>query len=219
MIDVFLNAGDEAQIVTSGGFVGTGALQNVYYTGASVGDLLVVFAQPGFGPLNFFAAGGAAWNVIEPWGTGVADPYGYISRIGWKVISPGDILDGRFVIELQGGQPGWYGIYKGASTVAVVQSNQGTPEGGGSLGLSGVTPTGNAVAMLALLSDRDAASGGAVTPPALGGLVERIDFSAGFFALAVFDFLAIDDYPVSTLTFTGFSGTTYQWGHLVELRK
>lgn len=219
-VGMLIGGGPDALLVHSATFTGTGSAQDVGFGGAIAGDLVFVYVQPSATDPVFAAAGGAAWTALEPFGVGVHDPYGYRSRIAFKVLNGTDITNADVRVTLENGQPGWIAVYRGPTTAAIVQSQICSPETATTLALGGVTISANVAAVLIMTSDRDTASAVISPPSNAGGLASRVnDFGAGFFRINAWDYLAPADYPEQSLTFTGFTGVLYQWGHIVELRK
>jgi hypothetical protein len=163
-VGMLIGGGQDALLVVSTGFVGTGAAQNVAVAGAAAGDLVVVYVQPGFTTPAFAAAGGAAWTVLQPFGSGVDDPYGYQSRIAFKVLNSADIANGFVRVTLEGGQPGWVGVYRGPVSAAVVQSAVCNPVNATNLTLGAVTIGANVAGLVLVTADRDGASA-TISPP------------------------------------------------------
>lgn len=221
-VGMLIGGGQDALPIHSAGFVGTGSSQNVSFTGAIAGDMAVVYVQPGLDVPAFNAAGGAAWTALQPFGTGVDDPYGYKSRVAFKVLNATDIANGHVRLTLQAGQPGWLGVYRGPTSAAVIQSAICSPDTATNLTLPAATLGANVAAVVIVTADRDGASA-TIAPPANagGGITQKLaNFDAtGFFRINVWDYLAPSDYPEQSMNFTGFTSALYQWGHILELRK
>ena len=180
----------------------SGAPQAVSFSGASAGDLAIIFTEAvGSNTLS-------GWTQVGP----LAWPVSFNDYMYSKVLDASDISAGSVTITggASGGTIG-IAIYTGATAATVKTSDTSVLS---TLPLAGFTPAVNSVGVVSYCSDQSgSASIGSPT-----GMVNRLSFSTSIIASSLSDFLSPNTYTSgATVTWTGMAGFANTVGRLIEL--
>ncbi len=181
---------------------------------ASNGDLCVIWANNGSssaGPITFNGSGG---------GTSFPDVGtvgGYQNAVQYKVLTTADISDGTISASaMSAGAPFIAAIYRGA-TVFTTKSFADNTAGSTSLALTGFTPDAATKGVVIL---GGTSAGGSNNPPSTltsytARIADQTSPNNGWFFVSWFDRLS--GYTNSTVTVTGFTGSSQPFGFIGEL--
>lgn len=199
--------GGGAAFVVAGTYDPTGSTQSVSFSGASAGNLALIFAVTS-GPIT-----APGWAALTPysWAT-----EGFIQSILWKVLSSGDISTGSVTVSgVNSNFPVLFAAYSGASTPSVVST--GDVSSDGPLTIPGFTKAAGSKGIVTYMMLFQARPGTLVQP---GLATMRIPtYSTSFFMAALADILPSSSYTNgSSLVWTGApTFTVEQVAQAVEL--
>lgn len=178
--------------------------------GAIAGDLAMAFVNDDFASTPADPTG---WTNM---GSGAWPAYGYAWTLSRRLLTSGDIAAGTVTATANTTAPMLLMIYRGVTSAVLINNNDCAAPNDTILTHPGFTKNVGSAGIVSVVVDRDAS--GAPAPPS--GLATHLTpFAATNYLTAFADLLTPSAYTNgASLTWTGFTGSFFQHGWLIELR-